>query len=150
MNEPRTIIDVWAPWCRPCRAMEPMVDVAASRFVGGVFVEKVNADEQPERVRELKVRAIPTLIALHGDREIARLTGAQSQEAITGLFAVCAGDLERAPRRLSRTDGLIRITAAVALVMVGLLSGPAVPLLAAGAIIGVTVVPRPTRRRARA
>ena len=149
MNETSAIIDVWAPWCRPCRAMEPMVDQAASRFSGEVVVEKVNADEQPDRVRELKVRAIPTLIALHGDREIARLTGAQSQEAITDLFAVCAGDPNRAPLGLSRTDGTIRITAAVALVAVGLITGPAVPLLAAGAIIGITVFPRPTWLRAR-
>ena len=149
MNETPAIIDVWAPWCRPCRAMEPMVDQAASHFFGGVVVEKVNADEQPDRVRELKVRAIPTLIALRGDREIARLTGAQSQEAITDLFAVCAGDLNRASQGLSRTDGTIRITAAAALVAVGLMTGPAIPLLAAGVIIGITVVPRPTRLRAR-
>lgn len=150
MNESRTIIDIWAPWCRPCRTMEPMVDQAASRYEGAVVVEKVNADVQPDRVKELKVRAIPTLIALHGDCEMARLTGPQSQEAIIDLFAVCGGDLEQAPRKLSRTDGTIRITAAVTLLVVGLMSGPALPLLAAGAIIGVTVVPRPARRRARA
>jgi hypothetical protein len=129
--------------------MEPMVDQAASHFSGEVVVEKVNADEQPDRVRELKVRAIPTLIALHGDREIARLTGAQSREAIIDLFGVCAGDLSRAPRGLSRTEGTIRITAAVLLVTVGLMTGPAIPLLAAGAIIGITVFPRPNWLRAR-
>ena len=126
-----------------------MVDQAASRFSGNVVVEKVNADEQSDRVRELKVRAIPTLIAVHGDREIARLTGAQPQEAINELFAVCAGDVNRAPPGVSRTDRTIRITAAVALVTAGLMAGPAIPLLAAGIIIGITVFPRPKRSWAR-
>ncbi|MDR9451882.1 MAG: thioredoxin family protein, partial [Acidimicrobiia bacterium] len=92
MTEPTTVVDIWAPWCRPCRAMEPMVDEAASRHAGRVALEKVNADRQQARVRELKVRAVPTLIALRGDREIARLTGAQSEQAITDLFALAAGD----------------------------------------------------------
>ena len=126
-----------------------MVDQAASHFSGDVVVEKINADEQPDRVRELKVRASPTLIAVHGDREIARLTGAQPQEAITELFAVCAGDVNRPPLGASRTDRTIRITAAVALVAAGLMAGPAIPLLVAGTIIGITAFPRPKRSWAR-
>ena len=145
MNEPTTVVDIWAPWCRPCQAMEPMVDEAASRNTGRVALEKVNADEQQARVRELRVRAVPTLIALRGDREVARLTGAQSEQAINNLFALAAGDPTVGPKRLSRTDRTVRLVAAVAVLAVGLLSGPAIPLLVAGAAIGATALPRPTR-----
>ena len=70
MNEPTTVVDIWAPGCRPCRAMEPMVDEAASRHTGRVTLEKVNAHQQQARVRELNVRAVPTLIALRGNRQM--------------------------------------------------------------------------------
>lgn len=148
MNEPITIIDVWAPWCRPCRAMEPIVDQAASQFAGRIAVEKVNADEQPGRVRDLKVLAVPTLIALQGDREISRLTGAQPEQAINDLFAGAVGDRTIGSKRLSPTDRTVRVAAAATLLLVGLLTGPAIPLLVAGVAIGATAVPRPSQIRA--
>lgn len=142
MNEPTTVVDIWAPGCRPCRAMEPMVDEAASRHTGRVTLEKVNAHQQQARVRELNVRAVPTLIALRGNREIARLTGAQSEQAINNLFALVAGDSTVGLKRLSRTDRTVRLVAAIAVLAVGLLSGPSLPLLLAGAATGATALPR--------
>lgn len=127
--------------------MEPIVDQATSRLAGRVAVEKVNADENPGRIRELKVLAVPTLIVIQGDREVARLTGAQSEQAINDLFAMAAGDGMAGPKRLSTTDRAVRLTAAVALLAAGMLSGPAVPLLVAGAATGVTAFRRPERKR---
>jgi len=145
MNETRTIIDVWAPWCRPCRAMEPIVDGAAARHADRVVLEKVNADENSARVRELRVRAVPTLIAMSGDRELGRLTGAQSEEAINDLFALATGHRRAEAERMSKTDRAVRLTAAAAVLMVGLLSGPAIHLLVVGAVIGASTLTRPGR-----
>lgn len=142
MNEPTTVVDIWAPGCRPCRTMEPMVDEAASRHTGRVTLEKVNADQQQARVQELKVRAVPTLIAPRGGREIARLTGAQSEQAISNLLALVAGVSTVGLKRLLRTDRTVRLIAAIAVLAVGLLSGSSLPLLLAGAATGATALPR--------
>lgn len=147
MTASARIIDVWAPWCAPCRNMEPIVDQAALEYGSRVAVEKINADEHPGRIRELKVLAVPTLIAVRDDREVARLTGAQSGQAIHELFALATGDQHDGPKRVSATDRIIRLAAGLALLTVGWLSGPAVPLLIIGAAIGATTLPRPNRTR---
>ena len=121
------------------------LDQAAVRFADRVVVEKINADQQPIRVRQLNVRAVPTLIALRGEREIARLTGAQSEKVINDLFGMAAGDGPPGPQPASGTDRIVRLAAAGAVFTVGLQSGPAIPLLVVGVAIGATALPRPTR-----
>jgi thioredoxin-like negative regulator of GroEL len=120
--------------------MGPIIERTIEQH-GGVNLERINADEDPRRLRQLGVRAIPTLIAVRNGREIARLTGAQSEAAIESLFALAAGSPEAGLRRTSPTDRAIRGVAAVLLLLVGMVTGPAVPLLAAGILIGATALP---------
>ncbi len=68
------IVDVWAPWCGPCRAVSPLLDQIAKERRGKVVVLKVNSDESP--VPELRISAIPTFVAFMGGREVDRKTGA--------------------------------------------------------------------------
>lgn len=55
------LVDFWAPWCAPCRAIAPAIEELAVRFEGRVTVAKVNVDEQPELAVRYAVRSIPTL-----------------------------------------------------------------------------------------
>ena len=60
------VVDFWAPWCGPCRAIGPVLDELAGKWAGQVKVAKVNIDEEPEVANAFNVRSIPTIIAMSG------------------------------------------------------------------------------------
>lgn len=76
------LVDVWAPWCGPCRAMAPQYAAAAQRMEPKVRFLKLNADEAPEASAALGVSSIPALILLKDGREVARKAGAMSADQI--------------------------------------------------------------------
>jgi thioredoxin 1 len=82
------LVDFWAPWCGPCRAMAPAVEAAAERLAGGVKVYKVNVDENPSVSPRFNLRGIPTLILFQDGRETNRLVGLSSREQIEALVTV--------------------------------------------------------------
>lgn len=61
-NNEYSLIDVWAPWCGPCKLIAPIIDEISSEYVGQLSVGKLNADDNMELVKELGVRNIPTLL----------------------------------------------------------------------------------------
>jgi thioredoxin 2 len=69
------IVDFWAPWCGPCRAMAPHYEEAARRMQHQARFAKVNSDEEPQLSSRFGIRGIPTLIAFRNGREVARQTG---------------------------------------------------------------------------
>jgi thioredoxin 2 len=69
------IVDFWAPWCGPCRMMEPHYEEAARRLKHQARFAKVNADDEPQLSSRFGIRGIPTLIAFRNGREVARQTG---------------------------------------------------------------------------
>lgn len=72
-----------APWCSPCRAMEPVLERLAQ---SGVPVVKVDCDESPELGVQYSVRGIPTYVALQDGSEVGRLTGQQTLDRLLGMF----------------------------------------------------------------
>ena len=79
------VVDFWAPWCGPCRAMAPAVEAAARKLVGGVKVYKMNVDENPAVSPRFNLRGIPTLIVFKDGRETNRLVGLSTQQQIEAL-----------------------------------------------------------------
>lgn len=76
------LVDVWAPWCGPCRMVAPAVADTATRLAGDLKVVKVNADEAPGASGSLGIQGIPTLVLFHAGQEVARNVGALPAAAL--------------------------------------------------------------------
>ena len=80
-SETPTIIDFWAEWCAPCRAISPIVKDLAAQYDGKVKVVKMNIDENPGTPGKFGVRAIPTVLAFKGGTVVDQITGARPKSA---------------------------------------------------------------------
>ena len=76
------LVDLWAPWCGPCRIVEPGVERAVRSLAGRLKAVKVNVDEAPRTAERLGVQGIPTLLILRQGREVARQVGAVPPPAL--------------------------------------------------------------------
>jgi thioredoxin len=76
------LVDLWAPWCGPCRAVAPVLERLAVRYAGRVKVVKVNVDDNPHTASRYDARSIPTLVIARNGRTVDRLVGAQPEAVL--------------------------------------------------------------------
>lgn len=76
------LVDLWAPWCGPCRAIAPALETLAVDRSGKLRIAKVNVDEEPAMSARLGVQGIPTMVLYRGGPEIARQVGALPADRI--------------------------------------------------------------------
>ena len=77
-SETPVLVDFWAVWCQPCRAIAPAVDAVAEEYAGKAKVFKLNVDENPEIAGRYGVQSIPTLIVFKGGQKVGELVGGQN------------------------------------------------------------------------
>ena len=80
------LVDFWAAWCGPCRAVAPVVEELARDYEGKVKVAKMNVDENAKTPVKYGIRAIPTLIIFKGGQVMEQITGAVSKSIIEGAL----------------------------------------------------------------
>ena len=76
------LLDLWAAWCGPCRTIAPTIEALARETAGKVLVGKLDVDANQRTAARFGVQGIPTLLILKNGREVDRIVGVQSREAI--------------------------------------------------------------------
>jgi thioredoxin len=143
-QEQPLVVDIWAPWCGPCRAMAPQLAAVAEQYAGRVELWKVNADENPDLVRALGIFGIPTLLVYRNGAEVARHSGSLSTKGMHHLFEMSL-TVEEAAGPTAAHAGLrsgpndnerkLRLAVAAALlILAGFTGWPIILLVAAAAI----------------
>jgi thioredoxin len=134
-NPHPVVVDLWAPWCGPCKMVKPILEKLAQEYAGRVDLWEINADESQELLRQLKVYGIPTLIGYSDDKERVRVVGAKPKNELKSLFeALSTNSIPRSngPSSLHR---FIRLLAGSIVVGIGYASHVNWFLLVIGGIL---------------
>ena len=80
---PAVLVDLWAPWCGPCRVVGPILEQLAAEYAGRIKVVKVNVDDNPATAQRFQAYSIPTLVVLRDGRVVDRFVGAMPKQQLT-------------------------------------------------------------------
>ncbi len=79
------LVDLWAPWCGPCRMVAPVLESLAVTYAGSLKVVKVNVDEAPAAAARFQAQSIPTLVVLKDGEVVERVVGAQPEPVLNRI-----------------------------------------------------------------
>ncbi len=82
------LVDFWAEWCGPCKAIAPLLDEAAVEFAGKITIAKLNADENPQTPQRMGVRSLPTLLLIKNGKVEGQKVGALRKTDLTAFIRV--------------------------------------------------------------
>lgn len=126
-----TLIEVWAPSCSACRAIQPDLMEAAESWRSEVVLQRVDASTARPLTRDLGVMGTPSFIGIKDGREVFRRTGRVSRAEIEGMFEALANDAHLEPPR-RHTESVLAVAAGAVLLVAGMLTGPSLALVIVG------------------
>ncbi|MBW7886382.1 MAG: thioredoxin family protein [Caldilineaceae bacterium] len=129
------VVDLWAPWCGPCRTLSPRLEQVRAEFGEQVEVWQINADEELALMRSLGVMGIPTLLFYRDGAEVMRRTGVQPVGALRELFGALVTAGAPPANGLTPTTRLLRIIAGSALLVLAWSTAWQPALLLAAAVV---------------
>jgi len=81
------LVDFWANWCGPCRALAPTIVELASEYSGKILIGKLDVDENPQTAEKFQVFSIPTVIVFKDGQEVERIVGLCAKNRLTDALA---------------------------------------------------------------
>lgn len=85
-TKPLVVLDLWAPWCGPCRMVAPVLEQLSRDYAGRIKVVKVNVDDSPRTAARFDASSIPTLVLLNRGKVVERVIGAQPKPALAAAI----------------------------------------------------------------
>ncbi len=90
-QHPNVVLDAWAPWCQPCKKLDPIMHDLAAEYGGQVAVAKINTEENPQTAQRYGIMGLPAVLVFKNGRRVDQVSGLHAKDAYKARFAKTLG-----------------------------------------------------------